>query len=391
MSQQNKQESKQNFPVSAILSLFIIWRIFLILLAIVSPVVIPVWGGRFPYVEERLIATKLPSFIWSWGNFDSVHYLPIAQNYYSDYFTQTFFPFYPILIRLAAKLFFENNYFLSGIFISNISFCFALILFYKLMKLEKMEKYFLWSMIFLFTYTTSFYFGALYSESLFLVLSLSSFYAARRGNWLLAGIAGFFASLTRLFGLFIFPALIYEIFVQFRQSAKDSSKLYNAAYLMLIPLGLVAYMVYLQVEFKDALLFWHAQPAFGAERVTNSIVLTPQVIYRYIKILFSVSAVTIPFWIALLELMSFLISAAILFTGRKTIRTSYSIYAWLILIVPGLTGTFSSLPRYTSIIFPLFMILAQIKNKPLKVLLAIFFLVIQSLCILLFTRGYWVS
>lgn len=390
MPQNNKITVTLNFPVVTILSLFIIWRTFLILLAALGPILIPVWGGRFPYVEERLISTKLPAFIWSWGNFDGVHYLQIAQNYYSDYFTQTFFPFYPILVRIAAKVFFDNNYFLSGIFISNISFCFALVMFYLLMKLEKMDKYFYWAMIFLFTYVTSFYFGALYSESLFLLLSISSFYAARKGNWLLAGLTGFLAALTRLFGLFIFPALLYEFYYQHKREGNKSS-IYNVIYLLLILLGLAVYMAYLQIEFKDALLFWHAQPAFGAERITNSIILTPQVIYRYIKILFSVSAVTTPFWIALLELMSFLVSAAVLFFGRRTIRASYSIYAWLVLIVPGLTGTFSSLPRYTSIIFPLFMILAQIKNKPLKILLAIFFLVVQSLCILLFTRGYWVS
>src|SRR3989344_6054008 len=110
---------------------FLIWRILLFLTAAVSPSVIPQFGARFPYYQERLIATGLPHFVWSFGNFDGVHYLGIAKNAYADQYTQVFFPLYPALIKLVSYLTL-GNLLISALLISNVASLFALIIFYKL-------------------------------------------------------------------------------------------------------------------------------------------------------------------------------------------------------------------------------------------------------------------
>ena len=61
----------------------------------------------------------------------------------------------------------------------------------------------LWTVVFLSVFPTAFFFQAIYSESLFLLLSVACFLAARRGRWALAGAAGFLASLTRNTGLLL--------------------------------------------------------------------------------------------------------------------------------------------------------------------------------------------
>lgn len=370
---------------------YIFWRLFLFIIAFFAPFVVNRWGNRFPYVEEQLISTKLPYWLWSWGNFDGVHYLKIAKDFYSAYYTQTFFPLYPMLTRLISLILF-NNYFLAAFIISNLSLIGFIFIFCKLLILDGFKEKLKWILLFLFIFPTSFYFGGIYSESLFLLLLISSLYCARRKKWLLAGLLGGLASATRLFGLFLIVPLIYEWIIQYRDSKKSQKQLLNLMTLILIPLGLVSYMVYLYFQFNDPLLFWHAQPAFGAARSGGWIVNPFQVVYRYLKILFTVSLISIGFWNALFEFVSLIFVSWILIIGHiRRLRPSYLMFSWISLIVPSLTGTLSSLPRYVLIIFPIYIILGTLKSFKIKIILSLVFLVLLLISALLFTRGYWVA
>ncbi len=87
-------------------------------------------------------------------------------------------------------------------------------------------------------------------------------------------------------------------------------------------------MVYLQLVFGDWLYFWHAQPVFGAERSGGSIVLLPQVFWRYLKILSSVSINTQMFWISLSELtFTILAIISLIYAHVKKVRLSYLIFS----------------------------------------------------------------
>src|SRR5690242_7110394 len=84
-----------------IIGLFFIWRVFTFVAAAIAPKLLPAFGNRFPYVEI-LRETGLPHWIWSFGNFDGVHYLRIAKDGYAYQYTQAFFPLYPILIKIVS-------------------------------------------------------------------------------------------------------------------------------------------------------------------------------------------------------------------------------------------------------------------------------------------------
>ena len=375
-------------PLIYLLSLFFIWRVSLLLLAFLGPSLIPVWGDRFPYVQEQLVFSKLPYWLWSWGNFDGVHYLTIAKTFYSAYYTQTFFPFYPLLVRIFAKTIFFNNFLVSGLFISNISFILCLYFFRKLFILDGYKNYLSWIFIFLLLFPTSFYFGSIYSESLFLMLIIGSLYLARQNKWFYSIIFGIIASATRLMGIFILPALIYEYVLQNRKK----TRLTRILPFFLIPLGLVSYMVYLKIKFADPLLFWHVQPVFGAQRLGSGIILPPQVIYRYIKIFLSVNISSLAFLNAFFEFFMFILGIILLVRAhRLKVRLSYLIFSWPCLILPSLTGTLSSMPRYILICFPIFIVLGIIRNKFIKLLILLFSFCLLSLSTILFTRGYWVG
>ena len=63
-------------------------------------------------------------------------------------------------------------------------------------------------MLFLAVAPTSLFFGAVYSESLFLLLAVAAFLAAERGGFWQAGAAGGLALLTRSAGIALLPALV---------------------------------------------------------------------------------------------------------------------------------------------------------------------------------------
>lgn len=363
---------------------FLVWRVGLFILAWVAEKFIA-FTPRFPYSDVLLIPSGLPSWIWSFANFDGVHYLTIADSSYSAQYTQVFFPLYPLLLAVINKILPFLNPIISGLLVSNIFFLFAMVVLRKLLSIDYKQEVINWMVLFLIIFPTSFFFGSVYTESLFLFLVVSSFYAARKKRWLLAGIFGGLASATRLAGIFLLPALLWEW-------RKEKIKLLHSPILYLVPFGLISYMFYLQYKFGDWLYFWHVQPVFGAQRLGDRIILLPQVIWRYFKILISVSIYTEGYWISFSELFFTVLSILLLIIAHmKKVRLSYLIFSWCAVITPTLTGTLSSMSRYVLIAFPIFITLGLIKNKIYKMILFFVFCCLLSVFTILFTRGHWVS
>ena len=162
--------------------------------------------------------------------------------------------------------------------------------------------------------------------------------------------------------------------------------------LYLVPLGLIAYMLYLQYKFGDALYFWHAQSAFGAERAGRLLVFPLQVIWRYFKILTSVSYIKAEFWPAFWEFAALVMGVTGLYiAGKKHVRTSYLIFAWGVLILPLLTGTLSSFPRYLLPLLPLYIVFGSQSNRKTKFILLIIFMLLQAWFARQFIMGHWVA
>lgn len=360
--------------IKKIVLAFIIWRLFLFSVAYISPTIIPTFGNKFPYPND-LRQSNLPHFIWSWGNFDGVHYLRIANKFYDDQYTQTFFPLYPLLIKIFSILTFDNLI-ISALLISNAAFLAALILFYKLLIKNFSENVAFWSCLFLLTFPTSFYFGSIYTEGLFFLLLILSFYLYGKGQVLAASIAGSASSATRLVGIFLAPSLV------------KNYKIKSLIPVLIVPTGLISYMIYLKIAFNDPFYFLTAQSFFGQERSTQ-VLLLPQVFWRYFKILTTTSGSI--FFNAALELASTLFAIVLLIFATKIVKRQWLIFSWAAVLVPTLTGTLTSMPRYILVAFPIYIVLAHVKNAFIKVMILIVFLTLLSICTLFFTQGYWVA
>ena len=113
----------------------------------------------------------------------------------------------------------------------------------------------------------------MYSESLFLLLTLVSFAAGRKGRWWLAGAAGLLAAATRSAGLLLVVPLAWMWLEQRRgrpfvlpggprqlvPPPTPPARVLSLAWLLLVPAGLGLFMAYTQLRFGNALLFTLAQ------------------------------------------------------------------------------------------------------------------------------------
>ena len=116
----------------------------------------------------------------------------------------------------------------------------------------------------------SFYFSILYSESLFLCLTVLAFVQLRRRNYPGAGLAGALLSATRIVGVLFVFSMVAEAYREHREQGGDRRGFTRAVRgrpdlilgVLLAPLGLFAFMVLLHRVTGDALAFAHIQRAW---------------------------------------------------------------------------------------------------------------------------------
>jgi len=373
--------------IKFVLLLFIFWQIAINVVSFVSAQVLPLREG-FNYIDPTM---RNPVGLWNRANFDGVHYLNIAKNGYGVY-EQAFFPLYPRLIRFFSQ-FFDGKELIAGIFISNFALLVSLFLFYKIVLLDWDEVTAKSSLVFLLLFPTAFFFGMVYTESVFLLLVLGCFYAARKRNWFMAGVLGGLASYTRLVGIFLLPALLIEWWQteNWEGVGRKWEKLVKATPIFFAPLGLLWYMRFLWQKYGDPLMFVHVQPFFGAERSGGKIILLYQVFWRYLKMILTTKSDVLYFVVWLELLMAIFFLFLMVFSYKEKIRLSYLVFSVIAFLTPSLSGTFSSMPRYVLVLFPIFIYLGRIKNPLLKKIVYAIFVFLEIVCASLFLRGYWVA
>lgn len=378
-------------PVFKILFIFLGWRIILLITLFSAIHYLPL-GYTDRFLGGGPLNYQLAPQLFAWANFDGEHYLSISIFGYK-FLEQAFFPIYPSLISFFSRPDLNNlllsliNSTIIGLIISNVSFLLALIFLWELIRIDFSEKIAYLTVILIVVFPMSFYFGSVYNESLFLLLSVLSFYNARKGNFFWAGLFGAIASATRIFGLFLFPALLIEVY-------QKRISLNKSFWILLIPFGLIAYMFYQYMTVGDPIAFYHLQKIVG-EQHESGLTLLPQVYYRYIKMLLTVDIRNPIFQTIVLEFMVGLMFFVLPIYGYfKKIRLSYLFYAMIGFLTPTIQGSLSSVPRYVIVFFPAFLAGAIFLNGIPKIfriiilILMLFGLIIEAA---LFLRGYWIA
>ena len=167
-------------------------------------------GGRAPY---RLFDNELANLPVRW---DTGWYMQVVTNGYS--FTPNepelqqnivFFPAYPMLVRVVGRLLGGHlaGYTLGGLLVALTAFLGALIYFYTLARdtlADDEARYALWLIA---AYPFALFFGAIYTESLFLLGATAAFYHFTRQQFGRAALWGLLVGLTRPNGCLLSVAL----------------------------------------------------------------------------------------------------------------------------------------------------------------------------------------
>lgn len=345
-------------------SIFIIW-----VLAILA---IFFFGfSNFPH------SGKFSNNFWdNLGNWDGGHYLGIAKAGYSEKFQYAFFPLYPLATAAVNQI--TQNYLMAAILISFLSVFLGMHLLYKLIALDYDKKIAEKTVFLLLIFPTSFYFLTAYSEGLFFLLCLTALFFLRKGNLKLAVLAAVLASATRLAGLALVLGLILEVWI-----TRGINK--TNWYIFLAPLGFIIYCWYLFNTTGDLFYFMTAQLNWQ-----RSLVLPVIGFWEALKSLSTPGFITQNFNV-FLDLIFAVFGVGMIIRSFRFLPISYGIYGLISLLLPLFTPQLSSMPRFLLPVFPIFILLALVKNQRIILAYQIISLMLLSAYSILFINGYWVS
>jgi hypothetical protein len=333
------------------LGVFLGVRVGLAVLAVVAVAVLPalevVGAPGWPPPPSE---PGWQNLVTAWERFDGLWFLRVATGGYVDGDgSAAFFPLFPLLIRILSPLL-GGHPLAAALLISHAAFFGALVIFYLLTESEYDEATARRAVLYLALFPTAFFFVAPYSESLFLLLAVSSLAAARRGRWAVAGVSGALASATRSVGVLLPLPLAVEAIHRWR--ARRGSLLGPLLWSAVAALGTVLYLFFWWGKSGDWLAplhqqdTWQRAPKLPWETIasgTREAFRWPGVYpggYHLLDWLVVVPALAAAAWIAL------------------RVRPAFSVYTWasllapLALVFPG--RPFMSLPRFLLTIFPLF-------------------------------------
>jgi Gpi18-like mannosyltransferase len=336
---------------------------------------------------------------------DSQQYLHIAQFGYVNQGDAAngiaFFPFYPFLIRIIT---FDFSYAgLSGLVISNVCSILTVVHLFRLVKLDYNDGVAKKTILFLCIFPTACFLSAAYTESVFLALTISSLYYARNSKWSLAGLLGVLSALTRITGLVLVPALIIEYLYQKKWTIKLEKALsldgFSSYTIMfkgldwkflwsLVP-GL-GFLIYLFINFivtgnpltfasiQSTHFFQDFNPLAGWESAIGH---------------WTTASYPFNLTIGLSQLIFATFGYLMIVAGYKLkLRPSYQICMFFTWFFAVSTSFWLSVPRYTLVIFPQFIVLALLSTrKSVTIIITILSLAVFLYYTWWFATGQWTA
>jgi hypothetical protein len=193
------------------------------------------------------------------ARWDAVWYLAIAHDGYRESGRAAFFPLYPLLVAVLGPL--TGSPVLAGIAVSLAALLIALTILHRLAVLEIGAEAAGTAVVLLAIFPAAYCFSAVYSESLFLALSVGAIYAARVDRWAWAGVLGMLAAGSRSAGVVLVVPLILLYLYGPRGPAGTRPRARSwrprfpvradALWIGLVPLGLGAFVGYLALAGAD--------------------------------------------------------------------------------------------------------------------------------------------
>lgn len=296
-----------------------------------------------------------------------------------------YFPFYPLLMRYAGRLFGTSpaDVYFGGILVSWVAFVLAMLLLFLLARLDVDDEQAERSVYLAAIFPFAFFFGVVYTEATFLLLVLAAFYGFRTRWWIVGGIFGALATATRVNGILILPALAWIAWRRAEPGTNDRARAIVA--LAIVPWGILAYSVYVYTlagnPFEWALAIrrwgyypggipWLALVRLGRELATHPVLyLTSNHAAPYDALngltgLVFVLSVPIVWW---------------------RLGGAYGLYMLANLWLPLSSGQYEEMGRYCAVLFPFFILIAGIRWRAGFMAILAVSALLYTICLALFT------
>ena len=374
-------------PVRDIIWLFVATRLILVMVTYVGYILLTA-----PKYSSNPV--DIVGILASWNHWDAANYVRIAQFGYQTPYDVAFFPLFPLLITAFAHILGSWSYLLVGTIISNAALLGALFVIYQLAVEAGGEQVAQRTLLYLCIFPTAFYFFAPYNESLFLLLTASTFLAMRQQRWWLAGLLGLLAALTRSAGILLVVPYMVELWTT-RESitASRQNMLFRILPILLIPLGTALYAIYCwhisgnPLDFIAVQSHWGRHTTWPWQGIWQS--LTEIFWYQPFGSFNEVHN--------LLDLSATLAFIALAIVGKNKLRASYSFWMGLALLYMILSPATVALDplesnqRFVLEMFPAFITLSMlgIKHPRLHQAIMLAFPTLLATLSILFIMNRW--
>ncbi len=320
-----------------------------------------------------------------WNRWDALHYLWLAEHGYTaageKHLLIAFLPGLPVLIR-GASWFTGGHFPAAGLLVSMASTSAAALLLWRLVALDRPATEALRAVLLLLAFPSAYFLHVAYTEAPFLAFVLGAFLGARRRRWAVSGLCAALATLMRVNGWLLLPALALEAWSEARETRR-----FNPAWLWLalVPVALGLYLLLNQSLFGDPFMFLRVQREHWYRRFdwpwTGLLSTFSQVVQRA------------PTESHMLGTQEFLFALLALWATLATLRLERPSYAfwmganWVVAL--GQVFVYC-VPRFCLTWFPLFLMLARATRRPpaLWAVLA-WSVLLQALFAALFVQGQW--
>jgi hypothetical protein len=334
--------------------------------------------------ENASIARKLRETMW---RADVAHYMVLTHEGYlrqpfdienarSRQFA--FFPLHPLLLWLLSHV--TKDVMLWGAAMSNLFLFIGLFFLHKLTLAFGYDQQIARRTIFYTaTFPVSYFFSVPLTEALFLMLTVCSFYAAKKENWWAAGALGAFASAARVTGVILLPALLILSWQMYR-----SLQIKKILGLLLVPVGLWAFMLYSWWACGDPLAFRTAVARWGRKA---DFLLT-----AFGKYLIHPHTIIEPWNFNLLNAASALLCLFCVYVLIRRREWALAAYGFMAIFLPLSSGLLQSMDRYALIIFPMYMALGIVaKSERIDTTIRYIFITILGIMTALFAANYTIA
>lgn len=274
-----------------------------------------------------------------------------------------FFPVYPMLMRGGGLLLGgrQEDYYFAGIAISWIAFAAAMTVLYRVALLDMPRPAAIRAVMYAAVFPFAYFFGMVYSESVFLLALVTTTYALRTRRWVCAALTGAVMTAARVTGVMALPGLAL---VAWRAAGADRPTRSKAvAAVAAGTLGIGAYSAYNYLlggtpfAWYDAITYWGYRP--GGNPFGGVIGLIQALATRPYQ--FLATERMAPY--DTLNALSALGALALVPVIWRRLNAGYALLVLAGLLLPLSSGQFEGLGRYCSVQFPIALVLASLPGE----------------------------